>query len=482
MKNRPFSRLIALMVLMSAIIPLGYAQHINDNAIFYHSFRSPWATELNPALFPTDSRYYIQASRVDFSLSLPLSYNELGLQYDPERDATILNVNDLLTRLKGNGCYFSTDADLSILGFGFTISDAFHFNFKTGVRTANSINIPLGVFDLLTEGNATPEAADHILEFGTTEILSSQTYAYASAGFALELPILNGISVGARVNVLDGIQAVTADNLSIQLNTNADISRMQLSSDFLVHSAGLIALNPSDTNMIDNLQNFDIKSISFPKNFGYTIDFGAKYTLGPCDFSFSITDLGPGIHWKQNPVILVPKQQEATLTFDGIDLSTLITDGEINTEFFNTYIDSLKSMIDYQVEEDDYWYSLPTNLYVGASASLGKLLRVGYLFQGQWVNGLWNNHQSGSNHFCCNNNLSAHLNLFNRLELSVSNAFTYDGHNTTWFNPGAAVTLGIAQRMQCYAAIQYMSNIRLTELKSAHIVFGVNWVGVNKKK
>ena len=135
-------------------------------------------------------------------------------------------------------------------------------------------------------------------------------------------------------------------------------------------------------------------------------------------------------------------------------------------------------MIDYTTEENDYWYSVPTRMYLGASASLGKLLRAGYLFQGQWYNGWFNNHHSGSNHFACNNTFSAHFNLFNWMELSAANSFTYDGSHFTWLNPGCAVTLSPGRKMQLFVALEYLSDMRLTKAKAAHVMFGINMVGL----
>ena len=215
----------------------------------------------------------------------------------------------------------------------------------------------------------------------------------------------------------------------------------------------------------------NIKKI-IPNNFGYTFDLGAKLKVNIFDLSMSIVDLGPGAHWQQNPLTIVPKQQDITITFDGIDLSTLLTNGVIDTSFIGRFKDSALAMIDYTTEENDFWYCVPTRLYLGASASLGKLLRVGYLLQGQWSNGWFSNHRTDSNPFACNNTLSAHFNLFNWLELSVANSVTKDANNNwSWGNPGLAVTLSPGRKLQIFAALEYMSSMRLAKVKAAHVMF-----------
>ena len=72
------------------------------------------------------------------------------------------------------------------------------------------------------------------------------------------------------------------------------------------------------------------------------------------------------------------------------------------------------------------------------------------------------------------------LNIFNWLELAAANSFTYDGNHFAFLNPGASVTVGLGGRFQLFASVEYLSSLYLTELKSAHVVFGINMVGLKK--
>ena len=450
----------------------GRAQQITDNAIFYHSIRSPWSNSFNPALFPENAGWYSTLTKTSVQLSLPFSYNDLGLHYDPARDVTVFNVNHLLDYLCENGCRFDHNTDVNIWGIGGKIGERLYVTGSLGTRVYNSFNIPIGLLDILTEGNA---GGDHHLDFGAAELFNTQIYGYLSLGAAFKLPIIP-LTIGARVNVLDGIVAASIDNLKADLYTTEDIGTMRLTTDYLVHCAGIPKIDFKNLDDIDI--SFDGITSALMKNMGFTFDIGAKMDGEVVDLSLSIVDLNRGINWTQNPITIVPKNPEASVSFSGIDLSTLLTNGVLDTSFLGNLKDSLMAMIDYTIEETSYHYSLPTKLYVGASVSLGNLLRAGYLFQGQWVNGWFNNHHTGVNHFCCNNTLSAHLNLFNWLELSVANSFTYDGNKTTWLNPGCALTLSPGRRFQLYAAIEYLSAMRLTEVKAAHVMFGINLVNL----
>lgn len=472
------------LILAFVLLALGQAQaqRITDNGIFYHSFRSPWSNSYNPALFPNKSGGYFTTAKTDINLDLPLSYKDLGLQYDPERDVTILNVNDVVNNLIDNGCHLGVSTDLNVLGFGFTVKNKLHISASAGVRIDGSANVPLGLLELVSEGNINSNEMNSI-NFGAENILNLQAYGYASVSAALKLPVLP-LTVGARVNVLDGLVSAAVDNLSVDLRTSDDISKMTLTSDYRLHLAGLPTIEDLEDLKDIDFSNIDIKNIlsefKFPTNFGFTFDLGAKASLGMFDLSMSIKDLGPGIHWTYNPIAIVPKTRDITISFDGVELSTLLTNGEIDTSFISNFKDSLLAMIDYTEVEEDFWYSMPTHMYIGASAHLGDFLRVGYLFQGLWHNGWFSNHHVSGTPFACNNTLSANLNFFNWLELGVANSFTYDGTNFTAFNPGASLTVGLGGKFQLFAAVEYVSSIYLAEIKAAHVLFGINIVGLKK--
>ena len=472
MKNNRHKIYTLVLLLTLGVGNITQAQQITDNAVFYHSIRSPWSNYLNPALFPSESGWYMTTAKTSIQLALPMSYDDFGLTYDPVRDVTVMNVNHVLNQLKQNGFHFDHNSDVNLLGFGFTIKDNLHVTASAGVKYLTSFTVPMGIIELLTEGNLNEE---HHIDFGAADLFNGQMYAYASIGAAFKLPLFP-LTVGARVNVIDGLMAMSVDNLSLDLATSEDVSSMQLSSDYRLHTAGIAKLSLDDLGKF-SFELEDIRKI-IPNNYGYTFDIGAKLKVNIFDLSMSIVDLGPGAHWQQNPITIVPRQKDVTITFDGIDLSSLLTHGVVDTSFIGRFKDSALAMIDYITEEDDFWYSVPTKMYLGASVSLGKLVRAGYLFQGQWTNGWFNNHHSGENHFACNNTLSAHLNIFNWLELSAANSFTYNGDKVTWLNPGLALTLSPGRKLQIFAALEYLSSMRLTQAKAAHVMFGINMVGL----
>ena len=133
-------------------------------------------------------------------------------------------------------------------------------------------------------------------------------------------------------------------------------------------------------------------------------------------------------------------------------------------------------MIDYKAERKPFSYTPPTRMFVGLSYSLFNMLKVGYLFHGEWESG-WFNH-FGEGNFRCNNSLSLNFNLFNWLELTAANSLSYDGKTWSFFNPGMSISVNPGARTQLYVAVDYVSSLMLSEMRAAHIYFGINVYGL----
>ena len=458
------TRSIYPMILLLAFTLCGthtHGQSLSDNGIFYHTFASPWSTSLNPALFPKTADWYLTLPRVNADLSLPFSYKEMNLHYDPERDATIFNVSDLLKLLNERKCRFSFNTDAEMLGLGFSLGSRLHLTLNAGVKSTGIVTLPVEVTRLLTEGNLTE---DRHLELGTTSIAHAMAYGYASVGVAYQ-PDGIPLTLGGRLNVLDGIAIASVDNLTLDLITAQDTSNIHVMLDYMAHSAGM-AYAFNDTN---NRIAFGTE-MAFPKNFGFTFDLGAKFSFSNLEVSASILDLGPGINWKEHTTTFTPKEGKVSFDFDGIDLIALE-----DSSYFKNFTDSLINKVNYKTDTLPFSYAPPTKVYLGASYTLLNTLRVGYLFHGEWEGGWFNRNASGL--FRCNNTLSAHFSLFDWIELGAANSLSFDGENFSFFNPGLFVSLNIGQTFQIYAAVDYISSFYVTEMRAAHAYFGINIFG-----
>lgn len=450
-----------LLVGMTVCSIRTHGQTLSDNGIFYHTFASPWSSSLNPAMFPKTAKWYLSLPRVGMDLSLPVSYKELNLQYDAERDATIMNVTDLLSLLNERNCSFGFDADADLLGLGFSIGPRMHLMFNAGVKAHSLVTIPTQLTRLLTEGNL---VGDRHLELGTANLAQAMAYGYVSAGLSYQFPELP-LTLGGRVNLLDGISVASLDNMTIDLTTAQDTSNLLLTLDYMAHSAGLAFATIDSGNRLA----YGIDK-AFPTNFGITFDLGAKYSFSNLEVSASILDLGPGIRWSSNTTTLTPKEGKVDIEYDGFDVLSIGDSG-----FFSQWADSMLNKINYACDTLPFTYAPPTKMYVGLSYSILNSLRVGYLFHGEWEGGWF--HRNAGGLFRCNNTLSLHFSLFDWVELSAANSFSFDGQSVSFFNPGLFASINLGKRFQIYAAVDYISSIYLTEMRAAHAYFGINIFG-----
>ena len=471
-------------VLMAVVLGFGgnkaNAQLLNANDVFYHSFNSPLSTRLNPALFPYESSFYLTMPRIGAGLQMPFSYNELGLKYNQQTDTTYVDLNHIIDLIHKQGTWIGLNAEVDALGFGFKVKN-FAVNFSSGARINSNLTIPLNALHLLTDGNTGQYAT---LDMGTQDFFVAQAYLYSSLGLAYTFPKIP-LTVGARLNILDGVQNVTSDNLSLVL-TNLDNKTINLQADYMAHTAGIIAFEN-----YKGADGTDTMSISYdttlPLNLGYTFDIGVKYDWKGFSFSASLVDFGPGIEWSSNVKKIIPKHQNQVITFEGIDLGqiniTLDEDGKpsaykLDSTYLQGFVDSLKNMIATVEDGESYWSGVPTRMYLGASYTLGRILRVGALFHGEWNRGILYT----GNTFRHSTSLSATLNLANWLEVSVADAITYDGNKTSLFSPGIGVSLNLFERFQIYGAVDYLSNLYATDLKAVRAYAGINFVNNVREK
>jgi hypothetical protein len=315
---------------------------------------------------------------------------------------------------------------------------------------------------IVTEGNLNQ---NRHLDLGTTMLAHYMAYGHVSAGVAYEFTGLP-LTLGARVNLLDGLAMASVDKLAVDITTASDTSSLNLSLDYLVHSAGLAFLTINENNKLA----FKHK-LAFPNNFGVTFDLGMKFKLENFEISASFIDWGPGITWNDSCITLKPKSSDNTIHFEGIEIGRLS-----DSTYFRQWADSLINMIDYKAERRPFSYTPPTRMFVGLSYSLFNMLKVGYLFHGEWESG-WFNH-FGEGNFRCNNSLSLNFNLFNWLELTAANSLSYDGKTWSFFNPGMSISVNPGARTQLYVAVDYVSSLMLSEMRAAHIYFGINVYGL----
>lgn len=457
------SKILVTIAFMAAFIPVPRtpAQTLSDNGIFYHAFASPWSSSLNPAMFPESAKWYVSIARTNADLSLPFSFSDLNLQEDPVRHVTVFNTTDFLQLIADRKFRFSLNSDINLLGIGFSIGQRLHFTLDAGARVNGIVTLPIELTRILTEGNLNE---NRHLELGTTLPAHAMAYAYASAGIAYRLSDFP-LTLGARFNMLGGIAMASIDHLTVDINTAADTSSMSLTMDYLAHSS-IPAPLTDDVYMHENtlLPHF------LPENLGFTFDLGAKFTLFNIDISASLLDLGPGITWSDYATVITPPADNHPIQFDGFDISRIR-----EKDYFTGWADTLLHRLDCQLTPQSFRFTPPTRMFLGASFSLLKTLKIGYLFHGEVEGGLFNDIETGA--FRMNNSVSLNASLFDWIELTVANSVAYDGDNWNFFNPGLALSVNPFRSLQLYVAADYVSSLKLVDMRAAHLYFGINLYG-----
>ena len=465
--------IIVLTVLMAA--PAAHAQFDETNNLFYHTLRTPQSTLLNPALFPTNNTFYIMLPGVDFQFGSPLAMNDI-IYYDKPSDRTVIDLNRILSSLKEEND-FRLGADVNILGFGFKVNNTF-INFNTRLVNHIGLGLPVSTVSALVEGNIGEDNNPRpVVELVDGDILNATSYLEAGIGVAHRFAPLN-LTVGLRAKYLYGVANVQTDNTKIVLNTDPALDSVSASIYYQIQSA---TFAPYDTNQKKFIFNVgDLLNVG-QANSGFAFDIGARYDLGPFTFSFAINDLSAGIHWKNNVTTWTPSNGQGVITFNGLDVNSMLDNGTFSTDSLTAYLnEQLGGMTPHRVADGDYWFAIPTKINLGASFSFAKIFRAGLLFHGQLDRGLFCKSNSLGfaqdipNTFRWNTTLSLGANLFNWAEVVAGNSVVYDGSSLDVLNPGIGLVLTPATIFQVYVMADYLSSFYLTDSKALNVKFGIN--------
>lgn len=467
---------IAILVLTAFMaIPQVHAQFDETNNLFYHTLRTPQSTLYNPAFFPTNNTFYIMLPGVDFQFGSPLSLNQV-IYYDRPNNRTVIDLDTILHSLSETNS-FRLGADVNLVGFGFKLNNTF-FNFNTRLVNNISMGLPISTINAVLQGNIDENDNPRpVIEILNGDILNVTSYMEAALGVAHYFEPLH-LTVGLRAKFLYGIANVQTDNTKIVFNTDPNLDSLSANIYYEIQSATFATYDTTKKAFDFNVG--DLLNIG-KANTGLSFDIGAKYELGPFTFSFAINDLSAGIHWKRNVTTWTPSEGQGVITFNGLDVNTILDNGTFNVDSLTTYLrNQISGMTPTRNDNGDYWFSIPTKINLGASYSFGKIFRAGLLFHGQLDRGLLCKKPSTmtgidiSNTFRFNTTLSLGANLFNWAEVILGSSVVYDGSKLDIFNPGFGIVLTPATIFQLYLMTDYISSIYLTDSKALNLKFGIN--------
>lgn len=486
--------IIAILLLLTA--GSVKAQYNETNNLFYFAMRTPQTNQLNPALFP-NALFYMQLPGLSgLQMGFPLAIGDIA-QYDPVQKVNIINVNNILDKL-GQNNDFRFGLDLNLFGFGAKIAFV-HFDFNTQLRSTFNFGIPVSTINTVLEGNVNNDGTaipEQVLLDG--DLLNLQMYLETSIGAGVKIPTIP-LTVGFHAKLLSGIVNLQTENTRVTFETEEDFESVRANMYYEVRGASVVPIDTTGGTSVSNIAKNMFKNVGdIAKgmyslnngNTGVAFDLGASYKLGPVLLSASVNDLSAGIHWQKNLMRIVPTNGAGTISFDGTDIQNFINRGDINTDTLMNYINNqLKGMSpEFQLEGEDYWYTIPTKINLGAQVDFLSVLHAGILFHGQFDRGLLSRKNQyeldlgevKKNTFRYNTTLSVGVNVFNWMELIVASSVVYDGHSKfgleNILNPGFGLVLTPATVLQAYVMADYLSSMYLTSVKALNLKFGLNIV------
>ena len=372
MKTRiKIASIIAGMLLVSSGV---FAQHIQTQ----YFLNIPQKAQLNPAYRP-DANVFIGVpvlSGTYFGMSNNLLNMGKLIQPMPGTDSimTITHPDfdrDKFYRSIGNKGFISTEVHTPVIGVGFSVADVWWVDLGMSVKGMQMGILPADLFKLVLEGNE-----DFIGSFVDLSGAGLRIQAYLETHVGLSRNITNKLRVGGRLKFIQGALSASMIADKFELQVHEDYSQ-SLVADISMKLNGPwdITLNPEEY-VEDLLFQFSEVGPSF-KNFGLGLDLGAEYMLmDNLQLSASIIDLG-FISWKKDTYTYTNANKD--FTFDGFDISEVITGDKEFDEIVDEFGDSLLTAFDFIESEDGYTTGLPAKLYLSASYQPVDFLSLGAL-------------------------------------------------------------------------------------------------------
>ena len=466
MKRRSILTVTLALMAVAVFLPLNVKAQ--TSSILYGSSRNPLMNSVNPAFFPSNSRVYISLPGVNTNFVSPLAYSSI-FQYDSTENKTFINANNILDTLSDNGA-MRLGLNVHAVGLGLNFN-RFFLTFSTQAKVDVGFSMPQGLITFLNEGNY-GHVGDDYIELLDGQLLTARVYGEAALGFGMN--INDNLTIGARAKLLVGYFDLSTAGSSARLYTAEDYSSITGVMDLRLNNTSALEVV---TDEVTGEKTYKIKSY-MPKNYGINLDLGVRYATDLFEVSASIIDFGPGIHWNDNVLQIVSAREDNSFTFSGVDVSTMMSGGHLDSAYAQTLIDSLMALTETKtVDGSDYWTSTPTKVNVGGMFHFTSGFSAGLHFHGEFDRGLTKVGEvfkTKTTGFYSNTSLLARLNLYDWVEIVASASVITNNGKWNWFNPGVGVTLTPFRSFQVYAFLDYISNIYLIDAKQFNISVGLN--------
>ena len=348
------------------ILCLGFATTVNaQQEIGLYSLNDLWqSNQLNPAFMP-DSKLII--SLPGLRNNLFLTGATLGDFLVESDTATFIDFNQAIAAMDDENI-LRNELQVETLSFMFRPGQGnFMISLGHKARVSAYALYPKALAQIAYQGNT--QFIGQTIDVGTDFVFSSFNE------FSLGLGYKTGkFTFGGKIKYLTGIENAQSDPNKNQatITTSDDVYQVTLNSNYQLNTAGAITYNGFDEIDV----NFDPSSIDgalFSANNGFAFDIGVTYAASDkLTLSASILDIG-SIEWSDGVTNYL---SEGTFTYDGLDISDAISDGD-DIDGFSGVLDTLQAIFMTRESNESYTMDLPRKIYLGAAYDVTDKMTVG---------------------------------------------------------------------------------------------------------
>ncbi len=328
-----------------------------------HFMRNVWnSSHTNPAI--------VQQQK--FIVILPSLYNNFqftGATYADllstnEAGETVISANAFINKLEDEN-YIQEHFDAEAFGLAFTLGN-FSFSVSHALRFNAYLSFPKALPQLIWQGNA---------QFiGQTVDIGHDLHLFGYNEFALgtAYKISDGISIGGRLKLLNGIGDISTDRNELSLSTDEESYQLSMQADYRVNTSSFLSYGGfDDIELKTGFGEFDFDEF-FTSNTGVAFDLGAFVTLGKWDFALSVVDIG-NIHWESDVSNYTSK---GTFEYQGLDIAKALIEDSIELNFA---LDTLEQLFEVVETSNDYTTRLPMKTYLSTNWQMNDTWRFGGL-------------------------------------------------------------------------------------------------------
>lgn len=424
-----------------------------QNFSLYHMESLPQRSSLNPALLP-DCKWFIGFPGFN---SVGMQATNSGFNLNAINNAIVVNPNGNLLDLNAmldvfsRQNYLSIKADQTWAHFGFRAKKHF-FSANVTDKAGFKFGYPKDLFRFIIDGNGGSNLGE-TFDFR----FSADAYHYREFGLSYAYRLSDKITLGARIKYLKGITRAELKEASLKVRTRPEDYAFEVSSNVelnVASSLGQLITADGSASVMDGAGLY--RGI---KNKGWGIDLGAEYAVSDrLSLSAGLIDLG-SINWVQNTASLVSANPDATIVYDGFNISSADTvfDPE---QYFDKLADSLNGLFGLDTLRRSFSSSLSAELMLGASYALRKNLKLNALFYGD----VYNKRLMGG----------LTLGLFWRpvkmFSLNINNTF----YGRAWLNPGICMAFNAGAVQTYFASENFLAPFAPGSARGAAFRAGIN--------